>query len=158
MIAVRCWARSSRPARRGPPRGQAQHADLALVQVAVHVVRGLAGLVQRVDHRQGRVDHALGDQPVGLPGLAVVGEVRADDPLEGHPQVAVVVLVHVARRGSAGDDRAAALGHVDRGAEGLAARVLEDDVHVLAAGQLPDPGAEPLPLLGVLGVLVLQNR
>ena len=40
---------------------------------------------------------ARGDQPVGLPRLAVVGEVGADDPLEVHPEVAVVVLVHVAR-------------------------------------------------------------
>ena len=44
-----------------------------------------------------------------------------------------------------------------RGAEGLPARVLEDDVDVLAAGQLADPLAEPPPLLGVLGVLVLPE-
>ncbi len=38
--------------------------------------------------------------------------------------------------------------------EGLAARVLEDDVRVPAAGQLADPCAEALPLGGVLDALV----
>ena len=42
-------------------------------------------------------------------------------------------------------------------AEGLAARVLEDDVDVLAAGELADALAEALPLLRVLGVLVLPE-
>ena len=61
------------------PRCQAQDADLALVQVAVDLVDGFADIVQREDPRKGRVDLALGDQAVGLPRLAVVGEVRADD-------------------------------------------------------------------------------
>src|SRR3954447_5417377 len=62
-------------------RSEAEDADLALVEVVVHVERRLADLGQRVGPRQGRVDHPLGDQPVGLPGLAVVGEVGADDAL-----------------------------------------------------------------------------
>src|SRR5699024_991647 len=41
-------------------------------------------------------------------------------------------------------------GDVDRGTEGLTARVLEDDVHVVAAGELADLLPEPLPLPGVL--------
>src|SRR3982074_3074890 len=40
--------------------GQAQYTDLALVDVAVHVVGGLPGLVQRVDAGQCRVDLSLG--------------------------------------------------------------------------------------------------
>ena len=79
---------------------------------------------------------------------------RADDALEVHPQVAVVVLVLEARRRRAGHDRAALARDVDARAERLPARVLEDDVGVVAAGQLADPGAEALPLLGVLVVLV----
>ena len=138
-------------------RSEAEHADLALVEVVVHVERGLADLGQRVGPRQGRVDHPLRDQPVGLPGLAVVGEVGADDPLEVHPQVAVVVLVHEARGRRAGDDRAALARGVHAGTEGLAARVLEDDVDVLAAGQLADVGAETPPLPRVLGPLVLPE-
>src|SRR6266496_2348448 len=80
-------------------RCQAQYPHLALMQVAVHVERGLPGLGQRVAARQGGVDQALGDQPVRLPGLPVVGEVRADDALEVHPEVAVVVLVPEAAGG-----------------------------------------------------------
>src|SRR5690606_35284380 len=71
--------------------------------------------------------------------------------------VAVVVLVHVARGGGAGGDGAALAGDEDGGAEGLAAGVLEDDVDVLAAGEVADALAAALPLLGVLGVLVLPE-
>ncbi len=106
------------------------------------------------------MDHALGDQPVGLPRLAVVGEVRADDPLEVHPQVAVVVLVREAATWTRTVTIVPPLRVTyDRRAEGLAARVLEDDVGVLAAGQLADPRAEPVPLLRVLRApRRVQNR
>jgi hypothetical protein len=40
-------------------RRERQHADLALVAVGVHVQRGLAGLLERVDLRQRRVDEPL---------------------------------------------------------------------------------------------------
>src|SRR3954447_5786942 len=136
---------------------EAEHADLALVLVVVHVQGDLADVLEGVGPRQGRVDLALGDEAVGLPRLAVVGEVGGDDPLEVHPQVAVVVLVHVAAGRGAGGDGAALAGHEDRRAERLAAGVLEDDVDVLAAGELTDLGAEALPLLRVLGVLVLPE-
>ncbi len=158
LIACSCRARSSGSRTPSPSAGaRQQHADLALVRVAVHLVRGLAGLLQRVGLRQRRVDPAERDQPVGLPRLLVVGEVAADDPLEVHPEVAVVVLVQEAARGGAGDDGAAALGDVDAGAERLPAGVLEDDVRVLAAGQLADPLAEAAPLVRVLGLLVLPE-
>src|ERR1044071_5261966 len=53
-------------------RCEAQHADLALVCVLVHVVRGLSSLLQCVHTGQCRVGLSLGDQPVGLPRLPVV--------------------------------------------------------------------------------------
>src|SRR5690606_7586117 len=49
--------------------GEAQHADLALVQVLVDVVRRLPDVVEGEGLRQGRVDLALGDEAVGLPRL-----------------------------------------------------------------------------------------
>src|SRR3954471_6477551 len=61
-------------------RGEGEDADLALVGVAVQVVGGLADVVHGVGVGQGGVDQAAVDEPVGLPGLLVVGEVRADDP------------------------------------------------------------------------------
>src|SRR6476661_10108595 len=132
-------------------RRQGQHADLALMGVLVDVEGRLTHLLEGVRLAEGRVDQAAVDQLVGLPGLAVVREVRADDALEVHPEVAVVVLVQVARRRGARDDGAALAGHVDARAEGLPAGVLEDDVDVVAAGELADPLAEALPLPGVLG-------
>src|SRR4051794_4392814 len=96
------------------------------------------------------MDGALGDEPVRLPRFAVVGEVAGDDPLEVHPEVAVVVLVHVPGRRGAGGDGPALARDVDRRAEGLAARVLEDDVDVLATGELTNLLAQALPFLGVL--------
>ncbi len=135
-------------------RREAEYSDLALMEVAVDVIGGLTGLGERVDAGQGRVDQALGDQPVGLPRLAVVREVRPDYLLQVHPQVAVVVGVHEATRGRAGRDRPAASGDVHGRAEGLPPGVLEDDVGILTAGELADLLAEALPLLGVLGVLV----
>ncbi len=134
-----------------------QHADLAAVRVAVHGVGGQAGLGEREDPRQRGVDHASADEPVGLPGFAVVGEVRPDDALEVHPQVAVVEPVLVAGGGGAGDDGAAAPGHVHARAEGLPARVLEDDVGVVPTGQLADVTAEAPPLAGIGRVGVLPE-
>src|SRR5664280_3178908 len=141
---------------RGPQTGlggQGKHADLALVAVAVDVEGSLTDLLEGVGVAQRRVGEPPDDQVVGLPGLAVVGEVRADDALEAHPQIAVVVLVQEARGRRAGHDGAAPARDEDAGAEGLAAWVLEDDVGVLAAGQLTDLGAEAFPLTRVLGVL-----
>src|ERR1700712_4339552 len=56
--------------------GQAQHADLALVGVVLDVAGRLADVVHGVDLRERGVHEALVDEPVGLPRLLVVGEVR----------------------------------------------------------------------------------
>src|SRR5439155_19198463 len=87
---------------------EAQHADLALREVAVDLVRGFAGLVERVDLRQRRMYARLADQPVRFPGLAVVREVTTLERLQVHPEVAVVVLDLEARCRRAGDDHPAA--------------------------------------------------
>src|SRR6266498_944788 len=54
-------------------RREAEHADLALMRVAVNVLGRLSGLGEWVHLGQCGVDLAAGDQPVGLPRLAVVG-------------------------------------------------------------------------------------
>src|SRR5205085_1629509 len=87
---------------------------------------------------------------VGRPALAVVGEVRADDRLREHPQVAVVELVHEARGRRAGHDLASAARHEDARAERVAAGMLEHDVDVAAAAELADALAEAEVLLRVL--------
>src|SRR5262249_58450421 len=67
-------------------------------------------------------------------------------------------LVKESGCGSAGDDRAAALGDVDADAECLATRVLKHDVRIFAAGELPNALAEAAPFVGVLRGLVLPER
>ena len=88
--------------------------------------------VQVVGRRHHGLDASLVDEAVHVPRLLVVGEVRRDDALQLHPEVAVVVLEHEPGGGRAGDDRAAALGDEHRGAERRATGVLEHDARVLA--------------------------
>src|SRR5207244_5644061 len=92
-----------------------------------------------------------------FPGLAVVGEMRADYSLEVHPEVTVVKFVHVARGRGARHDGAAAFCYVDTCAERLATRMFEDDVGILAPGELTDLGAESLPFARILGVGVFPE-
>src|SRR5262245_8848256 len=99
----------------------------------MNLVRGLAGLLQWESLGQCRVDSTKIDEPVCLPSLAVIGEVATDDPFERHPQVPVVVLVFIAAGRCARDDHATSFGDENAGAKGFPARVLEDDVRVLAA-------------------------
>ena len=109
--------------------GEADFRDLAAIvrtETGIALAEGDEVIsMSLVDGGKGQVASAQAavDELVGLPRLAVVGEVRADDALEVHPQVAVVVLVHVARGRRARDDRAALARDVDRGAERLAAEL-----------------------------------
>src|SRR5439155_5167637 len=102
------------------------------------------------------LDAAEPYEAIGLRRLLVVGEVAGLDRLELHPQVAVVVLDHVAARRRARDDRAATLGHEHRRPHRLAPGMLEHDVGIVA-GQLADALAEAAPLALVLRVLVLPE-
>src|SRR5436189_130114 len=54
--------------------GETEHPDLPLVQVVVDLIGGLAHLRERMDSRQNRLNHPLGDQAIGLPRLLVIGE------------------------------------------------------------------------------------
>src|SRR3712207_5333321 len=93
-------------------RRQAEYPDFALMEIAMDVECRLRGGLERICLREGRMDQAAGDQIVRRPRLGVIREVGADDALEVHPEVAVVVAVLVARGGRAGHDRAAAPGDV----------------------------------------------
>src|SRR4029079_15446033 len=124
--------------------------------VVVHVVAGLPGLRQGVAATQNRMCASGAAELVGGPALAVVGEMRPDDRLGEHPQVAVVELVHEARRRRAGHDLAATARDEHAGAEGVAPGVLEDDVDVAAAAQLADllTEAEMLPRVLLPGLRI----
>ena len=85
----------------------AEDADLALVTVVVHLdrpPRRVASSAKTADSGGTTLPSMM--RLVGRPRLAVVGEVRALDRLELHPEVTVVVLDHVATRRRARHDRA----------------------------------------------------
>src|SRR6266508_6079567 len=84
--------------------GEAEHADFALVLIAMDRSRGHTDLGERVHGRQQRMDATLVDQPVCRPRLGVVREMAGDQPLQLHPEVPVVELDHVSRRRRARDD------------------------------------------------------
>ena len=95
---LRAWPAARRRGRRGPPRAPGR-ARRPCPGGRCGGRRARPGRPPRAGRSADSVGWiiALRDQPVGLPRLAVVGEVGADDPLEVHPEVAVVVLVHEAR-------------------------------------------------------------
>src|SRR3954454_757472 len=130
--------------------------DLAEVPVLVHELMGLGHLVEAQRPPEYGTDLPGLDQlvrPVALPG---VGEVRSDDPLLAHPQVADVEVQRVAGGGAADDHGAERLDRQHRGRERGPADVLEHDVR-LAAQLLGDGLAEPARLLEArsLGLVVL---
>ena len=115
---------------------------------------GLGDAVEAHHPPQHRPDLALGHQLVRAHALVGVGEVRADDLLLAHPQVADVEVERVAGGGAADHDLAERLHDEDRGREGRLADVLEDDVGRVAEDLL-DPLGEAA---GVLEALLLLRR
>ena len=59
-------------------RGHAQHADFALMHVAMHLIGSVSGLLKGKHLRKHGVDHALGNETVGLPRFLIVGKVGAN--------------------------------------------------------------------------------
>src|SRR3954451_236476 len=123
--AVRCLAL---------PLGRRADEDrhLAEVPVLVHELVGLGDLLEAHGPPEYGTDLALLDQLVRAVALPRVREVRADDPLLAHPQVADVEVERVAGRRAADDDGAERLDGEHRGREGGPPDMLEDDVGLAA--------------------------
>src|SRR3954451_18683553 len=121
--------------------GADQDGDLARVLVVLHQLVGLGDAIEAQGTPQHRPDGARLDQLVGLQALVGVREVRADDLLLLHPQVADVEVEVKARRAGADDDLAERLDRQHRGRERRGADVLEHDVR-RAAQELLDLLAE----------------
>src|SRR4051794_29222893 len=119
---------------------------LAEVPVLVHELVGLRDLLEAHGPPEYGTDLALLDQLVRAVALPGVREVRADDALLAHPQVADVEVERVAGRGAADDDGPERLDHQHGGGEGRTADMLEDDVR-LAAELVGDLLAEAPGLL-----------
>src|SRR4249919_707620 len=133
------WARSR--AHLGPDRTRAllalalvlagradQDRDLAEVLVLVEELVRFGHAVEAHHAPEDRLDLALGHQLVRSHALIGVGEVRADDLLLTHPEVADVEVERVAGGRAADHHLAEWLHDEDRGREGRLADVLEDDV------------------------------
>ena len=94
----------------------------------MHELVGAGDVVERHRLPQHRPDLRRLDQVVGLVALPRVGEVRAEDLLLAHPEVAHVEVELVARRRAADDDLAEGLDGQHAGRERRLADVLEEDV------------------------------
>src|SRR3954453_13407189 len=106
--------------------------DLAEVLVLVHELVCLGDLFEAERLPESGTDLARLDQLVRAVAFPRVGEVRAQDALLAHPQVAHVEVQRVAGSGAADDDGAERLDHEHGGRERRAADVLEDDVGLAA--------------------------
>src|ERR1700710_14946 len=96
--------------------------------VLVHELMGLRDALEGHRLPQDGTDLGLADEVVGLRALPRVGEVRADDLLLAHPQVANVEVEIEARRRAADDDLAERLDDEHARRERRLADVLEHDV------------------------------
>src|SRR3954466_4562643 len=126
--------------------------DLAEVLVLAHELVRLTDAVEAHRAPQHRADLTTLDQLVGLVALVRVGEMRPDDLLLAHPQIADVEVEVVARGAGADHDLAERLDHEHRCREGGLADGLEHDVG-LVAQDLLDPlleGARDLEALLLL--------
>src|SRR6185436_3452893 len=117
--------------------------DLSEVLVLVHELVCLGDLIEAECPPEYGTDLPRLDQLVRAVAFPGVGEVRADDPLLAHPQVADVEIERVAGGRAADDDRPERLGDQHAGGERGAPDMLEDDVRK-AAELLLDGFAEAL--------------
>src|SRR4051812_2920448 len=106
--------------------------DLSEVLVLVHELMGLGDLLEAQRPPEYGTDLPGLDQLVRAVAFPGVGEVRADDALLAHPQVADVEVERVAGGRAADHDGAERLDDEHRRGERGAADVLEDDVGLAA--------------------------
>src|SRR5215211_9227183 len=110
--------------------------DLSQVLVLVQELMRLGDPVEAHRLPEDGPDLALGHELIRAGALISVGEVRAEDLLLLHPQVADVEVEVVARGRAADDDLAERLDGEHRGWEGRLPDVLEDDVGRVAENSL----------------------
>src|SRR4051812_45115740 len=104
--------------------------DLSEVLVLVHELVRLGDLIEAECPPEYGTDLPRLDQLVRAVAFPRVGEVRADDALLAHPQVADVEIERVAGRRAADHERPERLDHEHRRGKRGAADVLEHDVRL----------------------------
>src|SRR4051794_16869519 len=108
--------------------GPDEDGDLAEMLVLVEELVGVGDALEAHHSPQHRLDLALGHQLVRPHALVRVREMRADDLLLSHPEVADVEIERVARGRAADHDLAERLHDEYGGRECCPADMLEDDV------------------------------
>src|SRR5579864_4317114 len=123
--------------------GVDQHRHVAgLVAVGAHQFVGVRNLLPREHVAHAWIDALVEHELVGGAGLLEMGEMRALHALLPHPDIARVEGDVVAGGAGAEHHHAAALDHEAGNRERRLARMLEHDVDVALAGDLPDRLAE----------------
>src|SRR5215211_1290591 len=129
--------------------------------VLPHLLVGERDLAPGEDLAHTRIDAPFEHELIRRRGLLEVREMRALYALLPHPHVARIEGDVVPGGPGAEHHHAAALHHETRDREGLLARMLEHDVHVALAGNVPDRLAELARLLHpgvVFGRIHLGHR
>src|SRR5215207_6425802 len=84
------------------------------------------------------MDGTFTDQPIRFPRFPVVRKVRANNLLLVHPQIAVVVLVHVtSRRGTRHHD-ASRSDYIDARRKRIVSWMFIDNIRVFTSGEITD--------------------
>lgn len=134
-------------------RDQNSHIARQVLVIEHLLVRG-GDFREGEDLRHARVDAPVDDELVGGRRLGEVGKVRTLHALLAHPQEAGIHGQVEAGGAGTDDDHAAAFHHEDRDREGAFAGMLEHDVDILLAGDLPDRLSE----LAALAHIVAEFR
>src|ERR1700730_18394815 len=120
-----------------------QHRHVAgLVPVGAHQLVGIGNLLPRKNVAHAGIDALIEHELIGGAGLLEMREMRALHALLAHPDIARVESDVVARGAGAEHDHAAALDDEARHRERRLAGMLEHDVDVALAGDVPDRLAE----------------
>src|SRR5262249_44167426 len=132
-----------------------------LVPIGAHEFVRVRDLPPREHVAHARIDAAIYHKAVGGTRLFQMREVRALDALLPHPNIARIEGDVVAGRAGAEHNHAAALDHEARHRKRRLARMLEHDVDVALARDVPDRLAEAARLLDpgvVIGRADLRHR
>src|SRR5262249_57889743 len=125
---------------RDPSRGTMhQHRHIArFVAVGAHQLVRIGNLLPWKHVADARIDTPVDDELISGAGLFEMSEMRTLHALLPHPHIARVEGNVVAGRAGAEHDHAAAFDHQDRHRKSRFAGMLEHDVDVALAGNVPD--------------------
>ena len=84
------------------------------MHVVVHLESSLANFVESKCLTEYWMNHAFGNQSVGLPSLLVVSEMATYEILQSHPKMSIVKFHHEATCGCTGHNGATALSDINR--------------------------------------------